>query len=89
STSRLEEIANRIATLERLFNLEAGMRPEEDTLPERFSSETIQVEGKDKSISKKTMDTMKRDYYRVRGWDNQGKPPRFLLNALKISRRKK
>jgi len=37
STARLEEIANRIAALERLFNLEAGLNPEEeDVLPSRF-----------------------------------------------------
>jgi len=89
STSRLEEIANRIAALERLFNLEAGMSPEEDTLPQRFSSETILIEGKEKSISKETMEAMKKDYYRVRGWDEQGKPARPLLKALRISGRKK
>jgi aldehyde:ferredoxin oxidoreductase len=89
STSRLEEIANRIAALERLFNLEAGMSPEEDTLPQRFSSETILIEGKEKSISKETMEAMKKDYYRVRGWDEQAKPARPLLKTLRISGRKK
>jgi aldehyde:ferredoxin oxidoreductase len=89
STSRLEEIANRVATLERLFNLEAEMVPEEDILPERFSSETILVEGKEKSIPREAMDTMKKDYYRVRGWDEQGKPARPLLITLRISGRKK
>lgn len=84
STSRLEEIANRTATLERIFNLAAGMNPEEDTLPERFSAESIQVEGKEMFISKETMEKMKTDYYRVRGWDKQGKPLRNLINSLKI-----
>jgi aldehyde:ferredoxin oxidoreductase len=82
STSRLEEIANRIATMERIFNLSAGMNPEEDTLPERFSEESIQVEGKEMCIPKEAMEKMKIDYYQVRGWDKHGKPPQTLLNSL-------
>lgn len=84
STSKLEEIANRIATMERTFNLEAGMDPEEDALPERFSTESIQVEGEESLISGEAMEKMKTDYYRVRGWDKHGRPPQSLLNAIKI-----
>lgn len=84
STSRLEEIANRIATMERIFNLSAGMNPEEDTLPERFSTESIQAEGKDMHIPKEAMEKMKADYYQVRGWGKQGKPPRSRIQSLKI-----
>jgi len=82
STSRLEEIANRIATMERVFNLSAGMNHEEDTLPERFSEESIQVGGKEMRIPKEAMEKMKIDYYQVRGWDKHGKPPQTLLNSL-------
>jgi aldehyde:ferredoxin oxidoreductase len=82
STSRLEEIANRIATMERVFNLSAGMNPKGDTLPERFSEESIQVEGKEMRIPKEAMEKMKIDYYQVRGWDKHGKPPQTLLNSL-------
>lgn len=70
--------------MERIFNLAAGMNPEEDTLPERFSEESIQVEGKEMCIPKEAMKKMKSDYYQVRGWDKQGKPPQTLINSLKI-----
>ncbi|MGD2245689.1 MAG: aldehyde ferredoxin oxidoreductase family protein [Candidatus Aminicenantes bacterium] len=84
STSRLEEIANRTATMERAFNLSTGMDPEEDTLPERFSEESIQVEGKEMRIPKEAMKKMKSDYYQVRGWDRHGRPPRNRIQSLKI-----
>jgi aldehyde:ferredoxin oxidoreductase len=84
STSRLEEIANRIATMERAFNLSAGMDPEEDTLPARFSEKSIQVEGKEMRISLEAMEKMKIDYYQVRGWDKDGRPLRNRINSLKI-----
>lgn len=89
SSSRLEEIANRVATLERVFNLAAGMDPEEDTLPERFSMEPILVGGKEKLIQKEAKKKMRSDYYEVQGWDEHGKPPQTLLNALKINGKRK
>jgi aldehyde:ferredoxin oxidoreductase len=87
SVARLEEIANRIATLERVFNLEAGLNPDRDTLPKRFSNEGIIVNGKEKRIPKKAMERMRRDYYQVRGWDKKGRPTQGLLKALQIDRR--
>ena len=74
STGVLEDIANRTADLERWFNLEAGMTADDDTLPERFSRETIGVSGEDKKISKETILNMRADYYMLRKWDKNGKP---------------
>ena len=84
STSKLEEIANRVATLERLFNLRAGVKWEDDTLPVRFSKEPIIVAGKERLIPRDIIDRMRSDYYGVRGWDGQGKPTPGLLKDLKI-----
>lgn len=89
STARLEEIANRVATLERIFNLETGMDPEEDILPERFSKEPILVGGKEKTVPKEAIGKMKTDYYQVRGWDQQGRPNQTLFKSLKLTRNRK
>ncbi len=89
SAARLEKIANRVATLERIFNLEAGLNPEDDTLPERFSTEPILVKGKERLIPKEAMERMRRDYYQARGWDEKGKPTESLVKALEIEGRKK
>jgi aldehyde:ferredoxin oxidoreductase len=84
STARLEDIANRIATLERVFNVRAGVKDEDDTLPERFTSEPIMVAGEERLIPKSAIEKMRGDYYRVRGWDSQGKPTQSLLKAQNI-----
>jgi aldehyde:ferredoxin oxidoreductase len=87
STARLEEIANRVATLERLFNLEAGLTSADDTLPERFSREPILVAGEERVVSGEAISRMRADYYRARGWDNEGRPTSGLLRTLRIKPR--
>lgn len=89
SVARLEEIADRVATLERVFNLEAGLNSGDDFLPERFSTEAIMVKGKERLIPREAMKRMRSDYYQVRGWDQEGRPMQSLLKALEIDGRKK
>ncbi|HYA48744.1 MAG TPA: aldehyde ferredoxin oxidoreductase family protein [Burkholderiales bacterium] len=84
SVARLEEIENRIATLERLFNLDAGARAEDDALPARFAELPIVAEGRERRVTAEHQDRMKRDYYRVRGWDARGRPTPGTLRALRI-----
>ncbi|MDI6846362.1 MAG: aldehyde ferredoxin oxidoreductase C-terminal domain-containing protein, partial [Candidatus Saccharicenans sp.] len=89
STVRLEEIANRIAALERLFNLEAGLNPEEeDLLPARFAEVPIMAEGKPRAVTLESQLQMRRDYYRARGWNDDGRPGEEFLRHMKIQRRK-
>jgi aldehyde:ferredoxin oxidoreductase len=89
STARLEEIANRIAAVERLFNLEACLTSADDALPDRFSAEPIVVAGKERVIPKEAIARMRGDYYRARGWDEKGRPTEGLLHTLRIGERKK
>jgi aldehyde:ferredoxin oxidoreductase len=88
SVARLEEVENRIATLERLFNMEAGATDADDVLPRRFSDMPIVAEGKERRVSQEDQERMKRDYYRVRGWGERGRPGEDLLRALSIRRRR-
>jgi aldehyde:ferredoxin oxidoreductase len=87
SVARLEEIANRIATLERMFNDEAGTVKEDDALPERFSQVPIIVAGEEKVVSRDAQERMRSDYYKVRGWDEKGRPSEAVRKALKIKGR--
>jgi len=84
STARLEEVANRVATLERMFNIKAGLTEGDDTLPERFNSEPIVVEGKERVVSKSVMERLRKDYYEVRGWDSTGQPTPKLIKSLNL-----
>jgi aldehyde:ferredoxin oxidoreductase len=86
STAVLEEAAERIATLERLFNLKAGIAAKDDTLPERFLKESIVVENKPRRIPGSTLLRMRSDYYQVRGWSERaGVPLPKTLDALKLT----
>jgi len=84
SVARFEEIENRVAALERLFNLRAGATAADDCFPARFSETPILVGGKERRIVPEEMERMKRDYYRVRGWDEDGRPTKALLEALRL-----
>ncbi len=85
SVARLEEVENRVAALERLFNLAAGARPEDDVLPPRFADEAIVAAGEKRTVSRLSQDKMRRDYYRVRGWDEEGRPNKELLSSLRLA----
>lgn len=88
STSHLEEIANRVATLERLFDLEAGLDKEDDTLPQRFQKEPLSVGGRERCIPEVLIEKMRSDYYLSRGWDKRGIPTEGLIRTLAIKREK-
>ncbi|MEN6561283.1 MAG: aldehyde ferredoxin oxidoreductase family protein [Acidobacteriota bacterium] len=84
SVARLEEIENRVAALERQFNIEAGATADDDALPDRFADAPIVIEGRERRVSRDDQERMKRDYYDVRGWDRDGRPTPGLLRALRI-----
>ncbi len=89
SVARLEEIENRVATLERQFNIEAGATAEDDALPDRFADVPVVVEGRERRVSRDDQERMKRDYYRIRGWDGEGRPTPELRRALGIEERRR
>jgi aldehyde:ferredoxin oxidoreductase len=71
---------DRIWTLEKLFNLEAGLTKEDDTLPKRLLEEPI-PEGPSKGeIWEK--DVLIPEYYAVRGWDENSVPTPETLKKL-------
>jgi len=72
---RLREIANNITTLRRLLNLREGWKKEDDMLPPRFFNEPIDTEHK---VIKEEFLYMVEEYYKLRGWDKEGKPTKSL-----------
>ncbi len=86
STERLEETADRIATLERIFNVRAGAAVKHDKLPERFGTETIEVEGMPRMVAEETLEKMLGDYYELQGWDAHGVPLQSTVKKLKIGK---
>jgi len=81
----LEIISERIQTLERLFNTRAGFSRQDDTLPERFFTETIFTGNQDRLIDRnKHLSALLDDYYALRGWDANGVPTKETLKRLGI-----
>jgi len=69
---RMKSIANNISSATRRFNIREGLTPEGDKLPKRFYREAL-PETK-KIITEEQMDQLLTDYYKARGWDEQGVP---------------
>jgi len=66
----LRRIANDITGLTRCFNVREGLGRADDMLPARFHDEP--VDGH--SLTREEMALMLSDYYRLRGWDEEGRP---------------
>ena len=69
----LREAARRIITLERRFNVREGFTRKDDTLPVRMLTEPL-PEGMPEGKKIDCLDRMLDDYYRLRGWDENGIP---------------
>ena len=73
----LRKIASNIQDAARIFNIREGLTSADDTLPPRFFDEGI---GPKKSvITKEQLERLKGDYYRLRGWSQEGVPPGLSL----------
>jgi aldehyde:ferredoxin oxidoreductase len=70
---RMRSIAARISDDTRRFNLREGLTPEDDKLPKRFYTEALPETQK--VITEEQMDQLLKDYYKARGWDDEGRPP--------------
>ena len=67
----LQEKACAIADIVRRFNLREGMKPEDDRLPISLHRK-LQKTGD--IITEQELDYMLKDYYALRGWDEEGQP---------------
>ncbi len=74
-------IGERIWTLERLFNIRAGLSAADDRLPPRFSSPLPEGGSRNRVVH---LDVLLPEYYRLRHWDEQGVPTPELLSSLGI-----
>lgn len=72
----------RIYNIERLYNLESGVSPDQDTLPKRLLEEPIPA-GPSKDWVHKLSDLLP-EYYALRGWSKEGIPTQARLEELGI-----
>lgn len=67
----LKRLAARVTDATRRFNIQEGLTPADDRLPDRLHKEPLE---KGQHISKEELETLVSDYYRLRGWDENGTP---------------
>ena len=83
--AELERTAARIVLAKRLFNLREGWTREEDWLPERFLTETLELEsGRSAALTPERLHAMIAAYYDGRGLDGDGLPDADRLEALSL-----
>jgi aldehyde:ferredoxin oxidoreductase len=75
SADELFEVGERIATLERLFNLRHGATAADDTLPAMFTEDAEHPVA---------IEPMVQDFYVAMDWDPKGQPSRRSVQRLKI-----
>jgi aldehyde:ferredoxin oxidoreductase len=79
-------VGARIYTLTRAFNTKRGFTRGDDTLPDRFFNEPLQgAEGPGPVIDRKAFESLLDDYYRIRGWDKDGKPTKETLEKYGLT----
>lgn len=76
-------LGQRAFNMERLFNVREGFSIKDDTLPSRFTDE---LQRMDEPNSKVPLEQLRRKYYQLRGWDEEGRPKDSLLRELSIKR---
>ncbi len=86
TVDNLKEIAHNILDLERQYNLQAGMKKAEDTLPRRYFTEPAPLgAAANERIDEQAFQRMVGEYYSHRGWDENGIPaPRTIKGLLDI-----
>jgi len=73
----------RIFNLERLFNLKAGLTAKDDTLPPRMLKEPMPSGPSKGQVVR--LDEMLPEYYKLRGWDENGVPTPEKLKELDLA----
>jgi aldehyde:ferredoxin oxidoreductase len=68
----LRAIAAGITDNTRRFNIREGLKPEDDRLPRRFHQGPLES---GKVITEDEMGILLKEYYRTRGWNDNGDPP--------------
>lgn len=78
----LLEAGERIWNLERKFNMDAGLRGADDTLPKRLLKEAAKTGPAAGHVN--DLHKMLPEYYQLRGWSQDGVPTKEILNRLGI-----
>jgi aldehyde:ferredoxin oxidoreductase len=85
SAEQIDALGERVFNLQRLFNVLNGFDRTQDTLPARFFKELLEA-GPPAGIpmTREAFEACLDEYYRLRGWDERGRPRADKLQALNM-----
>ncbi len=76
SEQDLRDVGKRVIDTERLINTREGVTRKDDTLPKRYFDDPMPLGvSKGHQIDRQQFDEMLTRFYRIRGWDEDGKVP--------------
>jgi aldehyde:ferredoxin oxidoreductase len=81
--ARFTTTGERIWNMEKRFNIAAGLGRQDDTLPRRILEEPA-PSGAEKGLVNR-LDVMLPEYYKLRGWDENGNPTAATLGRLSLT----
>jgi len=84
SVEEMAEIGERIFNMKKLYNTRLGLRRKDDNLPERILSTPRNDEGTGDYTP--DLEPMLDEYYRVRGWDEDGIPKPETVERLDLKK---
>jgi aldehyde:ferredoxin oxidoreductase len=88
SPKEVWEVAERVNTMERLFNIREGLRHQHDWLVDRYFDEPTPLGlevARNKKLDRAKFKRILQEYYRLHGWDNHGIPKKDTLKRLGIA----
>ncbi len=83
ATGDLVRVGERVWNLERLYNLREGFTQADDTLPPRLLNEAVGAGPSHGWVSH--LEPMRQEYYRGRGWNENGVPLPEKLKELELA----
>ncbi len=79
----IQEIGKRVIDTERIFNNREGISRKDDTLPKKYFDEPMPLKiAKEHHIDRKEFDNLLSRYYKLRGWDNNGRVRKERVKEL-------
>ena len=83
TTEDIFAAGERIWNLERIFNLQAGIGPDQDTLPKRLLTEPLAEGAAEGQVHR--LSELLPEYYKERGWSPEGVPTPERLEQLALA----